>query len=85
MNISKRDSPIRSYAAGSLITALALLGPAVRCLPVNLRCRIDVDRSIYCGGCGAAWRSSPGRGLARSFGLAPLSGLLIAGPFPSIA
>ena len=32
MNISKRVSPIRSYAAGSLITALALLGPAVALL-----------------------------------------------------
>jgi hypothetical protein len=54
-----------------------------RCLPVNLHCRIDVDRSIYRGRCGGARGSSPGRGLASSFGIATVSGSLTAGTVQS--
>jgi len=48
MTFGKQVSPIRSYAAGSLITALALLGPAVALL-IFIATEVLIDLLLEAG------------------------------------
>jgi len=65
MNISKQVSPIQSYAAGSLITALALLGPAAAFL-MFIATEVRIDLLLQAGVSGVCMIAADAIGLVLS-------------------
>jgi hypothetical protein len=65
MNISKQVSPIQSYAAGSLITALALLGPVVALL-MFIATEVLIDLLLEAGVSGVCMIAAGAIGLVLS-------------------